>query len=118
MLLSPKVFHICLPIEDEAGAVLETAQWSFICGNGTVFDQANLVCNFEIVSESQTLQLTGSTFSVNFSSSRMPSPVTRLSLFTTLLSLASFLRGDRCSQTFKMLWLPTLLGSVIPIIYF
>ena len=28
-----QVFHICLPIEDDAGAVIETAHWSFICGN-------------------------------------------------------------------------------------
>ena len=40
-----QVFHICWPIEDEFGSVLETAQWSFICGNATVFDQQNLVCN-------------------------------------------------------------------------
>lgn len=44
---SCQVFHICLPIEDDAGSVIETAQWSFICGNGTVFDQATLVCNYE-----------------------------------------------------------------------
>ena len=42
-----QVFHICLPIEDDAGAVLETAHWSFICGNQTVFDQATLTCNHE-----------------------------------------------------------------------
>jgi hypothetical protein len=42
-----QVFHICLPIEDDAGAVIETAHWSFICGNGTIFDQATLTCNHE-----------------------------------------------------------------------
>ncbi|TRY77185.1 hypothetical protein TCAL_17011 [Tigriopus californicus] len=42
-----QVFHICLPIEDDAGSVIETAQWSFICGNGTVFDQQTLTCNHE-----------------------------------------------------------------------
>eukprot|EP00094_Tigriopus_californicus_P009144 TCALIF_08815-PA protein Name:"Protein of unknown function" AED:0.08 eAED:0.08 QI:13/1/0.5/1/0/0/2/122/176 len=42
-----QIFHICLPIEDDAGAILETAQWSFICGNGTVFDQQTLTCNYE-----------------------------------------------------------------------
>merc|ERR1712062_94363 len=41
-----KVFHICLPIEDNEGAVIETAKWSFFCGNGTVFDQETLTCNF------------------------------------------------------------------------
>jgi len=41
-----QLFHICLPIEDDAGAVIETAQWTFLCGNGTVFDQQTLTCNF------------------------------------------------------------------------
>ena len=40
-----QVFHICLPVEDDFGAVVETAHWSFICGNGTIFDQSTLVCN-------------------------------------------------------------------------
>jgi hypothetical protein len=42
-----QVFHICLPLEDDAGQVIETAHWSFICGNGTIFDQATLTCNHE-----------------------------------------------------------------------
>eukprot|EP00095_Tigriopus_kingsejongensis_P007129 maker-scaffold1097_size63051-snap-gene-0.17 protein:Tk07129 transcript:maker-scaffold1097_size63051-snap-gene-0.17-mRNA-1 annotation:"hypothetical protein EAI_11558" len=42
-----QIFHICLPIEDDAGSVIETAQWSFICGNGTMFDQQTLSCNYE-----------------------------------------------------------------------
>ena len=42
-----QVFHICLPLEDDAGQVTETAHWSFICGNGTVFDQQTLTCNYE-----------------------------------------------------------------------
>merc|ERR1712032_1485735 len=41
-----QVFHICLPIEDNEGVVIETAKWSFFCGNGTVFDQETLTCNF------------------------------------------------------------------------
>ena len=41
-----QVFHICLPIEDNEGQVLETAKWSFFCGNATVFDQQTLTCNF------------------------------------------------------------------------
>ncbi|XP_071746068.1 U-scoloptoxin(01)-Cw1a [Lepeophtheirus salmonis] len=41
-----KVFHICLPIEDDLGQVIQTAQWSFICGNTTVFDQNTLTCNY------------------------------------------------------------------------
>ncbi|TRY62608.1 hypothetical protein TCAL_03993 [Tigriopus californicus] len=43
-----QIFHICLPIEDDAGSVIETAQWSFICGNGTIFDQQTLTCNYEL----------------------------------------------------------------------
>ncbi len=42
-----QVFHICLPIENDAGEVIETAHWSFICGNQTIFDQATLTCNHE-----------------------------------------------------------------------
>ena len=40
-----QVFHICLPIEDNEGKVQEYAKWSFVCGNGTVFDQQSLTCN-------------------------------------------------------------------------
>ena len=46
LFLYLQVFHICLPIEDNEGAVIETAKWSFFCGNGTIFDQQALVCNF------------------------------------------------------------------------
>eukprot|EP00095_Tigriopus_kingsejongensis_P006530 maker-scaffold3252_size9516-snap-gene-0.3 protein:Tk06530 transcript:maker-scaffold3252_size9516-snap-gene-0.3-mRNA-1 annotation:"cuticle protein" len=42
-----QIFHICLPIEDDAESIIETAQWSFICGNGTMFDQQTLSCNYE-----------------------------------------------------------------------
>lgn len=40
-----QVFHVCLPLYDDYGGLTETAHWSFICGNATVFDQVNLVCN-------------------------------------------------------------------------
>nr|ABU41025.1 putative cuticle protein [Lepeophtheirus salmonis] len=40
-----QIFHICLPIEDDAGFVIETAHFSFICGNQTIFDQQTLTCN-------------------------------------------------------------------------
>jgi hypothetical protein len=40
-----EIFHICLPVQDNAGEVVEFAKWSFVCGNGTVFDQENLICN-------------------------------------------------------------------------
>jgi hypothetical protein len=41
-----EVFHICLPIEDNAGAIIDFAQWSFVCGNQTIFDQQTLTCNY------------------------------------------------------------------------
>ncbi|KAL7637571.1 UNVERIFIED_CONTAM: hypothetical protein RMT77_012299 [Armadillidium vulgare] len=40
-----EVFHICLPIADEIGALVETAHFSFFCGNGTVFSQDTLTCS-------------------------------------------------------------------------
>ena len=40
-----EVFHICLPIENNEGEVIEYAKWSFVCGNQTVFDQQTLTCN-------------------------------------------------------------------------
>merc|ERR1712142_162977 len=40
-----RVFHICLPIADELGEILETVQYSFFCGNQTVFNQESLTCD-------------------------------------------------------------------------
>lgn len=40
-----EIFHVCLPIPDEIGALVETAHFSFFCGNDTVFDQSTLTCN-------------------------------------------------------------------------
>ena len=42
-----QLFHICLPIEDAEGNVIDTNQWTFLCSNGTVFDQQTLSCNYE-----------------------------------------------------------------------
>ena len=39
-----RIFHVCLPNIDEAGEVLDTAHFSFVCGNGTMFDQESLTC--------------------------------------------------------------------------
>ncbi|KAG7161532.1 uncharacterized protein LOC121874944 [Homarus americanus] len=40
-----RIFHVCEPVYDEEGAtVLEVNQFSFICGNQTVFSQEYLVC--------------------------------------------------------------------------
>ncbi|QQP49854.1 Putative cuticle protein [Caligus rogercresseyi] len=40
-----QIFHVCLPIEDDFGSIIETAHFSFICGNQTIFDQQTLTCN-------------------------------------------------------------------------
>ncbi|KAL7629961.1 UNVERIFIED_CONTAM: hypothetical protein RMT77_019919 [Armadillidium vulgare] len=39
-----EIFHVCLPIEDDAGTVVQTAHFSFACGNQTVFNQESLTC--------------------------------------------------------------------------
>ncbi|XP_042235240.1 U-scoloptoxin(01)-Cw1a-like [Homarus americanus] len=41
-----RIFHICQPISDEYGALLETAHFSFFCGNLTVFNQESLTCTY------------------------------------------------------------------------
>ncbi|XP_045612062.1 U-scoloptoxin(01)-Cw1a-like [Procambarus clarkii] len=40
-----RVFHVCLPIQDDLGQVIQTAHFSFLCGNQTIFDQETLTCN-------------------------------------------------------------------------
>jgi len=41
-----QIFHVCLPITGEDGIeVVEYQQWSFVCGNQTIFDQSTLTCN-------------------------------------------------------------------------
>ncbi|XP_064119203.1 U-scoloptoxin(01)-Er1a-like [Macrobrachium nipponense] len=37
------VFHICLPYIDNGEII--TRQFSFLCGEGTVFDQERLICD-------------------------------------------------------------------------
>merc|ERR1712002_355425 len=39
-----RIFHICQPIEDDAGEVVTTHQYSFFCGNQTIFSQDSLTC--------------------------------------------------------------------------
>ncbi|XP_068201756.1 U-scoloptoxin(01)-Cw1a-like [Palaemon carinicauda] len=39
-----QVFHVCLPIADEIGALVETAHFTFVCGNQTIFSQESLTC--------------------------------------------------------------------------
>ena len=40
-----QVFHICWPKMNELEEIIGMNQWSFICGNQTVFDQSSLTCN-------------------------------------------------------------------------
>nr|XP_027227444.1 uncharacterized protein LOC113819401 [Penaeus vannamei] len=39
-----RIFHVCLPVTDELGGFVETAHFSFFCGNQTVFSQESLTC--------------------------------------------------------------------------
>jgi len=41
-----KVFHICNPVYDNEGIVQRMDKYSFVCGEGTQFDQQTLTCNF------------------------------------------------------------------------
>ncbi|XP_066954991.1 U-scoloptoxin(01)-Cw1a-like [Macrobrachium rosenbergii] len=40
------IFHVCYPINDATGSIIEEAQFSFICGNQTIFSQESLTCTF------------------------------------------------------------------------
>ncbi|MCL4148271.1 UNVERIFIED_CONTAM: hypothetical protein GTU68_056303 [Idotea baltica] len=42
-----QIFHICLPVTNEAGDVNHTARFSFFCPNQTVFSQESLSCTHE-----------------------------------------------------------------------
>merc|ERR1711953_306503 len=41
-----KVFHICNPVYNNDGGLDRMDKYSFVCGEGTVFDQQTLTCNF------------------------------------------------------------------------
>ena len=41
-----QVFHICNPVYDNEGIVERMDKYSFVCGEGTQFDQQTLTCNF------------------------------------------------------------------------
>ena len=41
-----QVFHVCLPITTDVGLEGETSQFSFFCGNQTVFNQETLTCAY------------------------------------------------------------------------
>jgi len=38
------LFHVCYPVNDEVGNIIEEAQFTFMCGNQTVFSQESLTC--------------------------------------------------------------------------
>lgn len=40
-----ELFHICNPILDNDGEIIEVAKYSFFCPNQTFFDQSTLTCN-------------------------------------------------------------------------
>ena len=37
-----EIFHVCMPLEGDTNF----QQWSFLCGNQTIFDQQTLTCNY------------------------------------------------------------------------
>merc|ERR550517_180211 len=41
-----KAFHICVPIYDNEGSLDRMDKYSFVCGEGTQFDQSTLTCNY------------------------------------------------------------------------
>ena len=41
-----QLFHICLPTENAEGDIIDYQHWTFLCANGTVFDQQTLSCNY------------------------------------------------------------------------
>ena len=43
--VSLQVFHICNPVYNNDGELDRMDKYSFVCGEGTVFDQQTLTCN-------------------------------------------------------------------------
>merc|ERR1719312_2258801 len=41
-----QVFHICNPVYNNDGELDRMDKYSFVCGEGTVFDQQTLTCNY------------------------------------------------------------------------
>ncbi|XP_068242612.1 uncharacterized protein [Palaemon carinicauda] len=79
-----RVFHVCLPVSDDAGEVVDVAQFSFFCGNQTVFSQESLTCSFREdaipCSESETLfEISNADFGriVEYDGAGVPAPVPR-----------------------------------------
>ncbi|KAL7637568.1 UNVERIFIED_CONTAM: hypothetical protein RMT77_012296 [Armadillidium vulgare] len=42
-----EIFHVCLPVNDHEGNLIETAHFSFLCPNTTIFNQESLTCASE-----------------------------------------------------------------------
>ena len=41
-----KIFNICNPVYLNDGSLDHVDKYSFVCGEGTLFDQQTLTCNF------------------------------------------------------------------------
>lgn len=39
-----QIFHVCFPEVNDLGETVRYHQWSFICGNATIFSQQSLSC--------------------------------------------------------------------------
>ena len=44
-----QVFHICNPVYNNDGGLDRMDKYSFVCGEGTQFDQSTLTCNYPLV---------------------------------------------------------------------
>ncbi|MCL4142412.1 UNVERIFIED_CONTAM: hypothetical protein GTU68_025429 [Idotea baltica] len=39
-----QIFHICLPVNNDEGNIVDTIQFSYVCPNQTLFSQDTLTC--------------------------------------------------------------------------
>jgi len=68
-----ELFHICNPVLDNDGIVLEVAKYSFFCPNQTFFDQSTLTCNHKIAADAFPCAESESLFnSVPFGEKELP----------------------------------------------
>lgn len=44
-----RAYHVCEPVEDEFGVIVETAHYTFMCGQKTIFDQEQMLCQHRAV---------------------------------------------------------------------
>lgn len=67
-----KIFHVCVPVLDAEGQPSQPALiFSFFCGNGTLFNQENLVCDH---SENVDCSQAENFYSVNQEFGKIPEP--------------------------------------------